>query len=148
MLLGSRAKRMKMFDFNPRQKDKKVFNPHTFKKQLQDLTTNVPNTCIRLMWDIHPIPPDFENEIEVACQPNLEQQVQSMIYKVGQTPDEKLIGPLTSELVEFIEELTCQQDKCKLWHDLHIGRLTSSNFGQIFHTKNSPSLLQSILYKK
>ena len=92
--------------------------------------------------DVHPIPPDFIYEVKVASNPSLEDQVTNLIHMTDSVPENKYLnGPIYHVLVTFIEELTQLQDKCTLLHELHIGRLTSSIFGQILHTKNSPSLL-------
>jgi hypothetical protein len=36
-----------------------------------------------------------------------------------------LVGPVDKELVTLIDKLTTQQDSSSLWHDLHIGRLST-----------------------
>ena len=143
------SKRLKMLDFDPRSRTDKCLNQQSLRSSIQLLTNAVPETCYRLMWGVNPTPPDFIYEVEVASNPSLEDQVTKLIHKTDSVPDDKYLnGPIDHELVTFIEELTQLQDKCTLWHELHIGRLTSSIFGQILHTKNSPSLLQSILYRK
>ena len=44
---------------------------------------------------------------------------------------------LSEELSEQIEMLTVTQRQCSLWRDLHNGRITSSNFGQIVHRRET-----------
>ncbi len=148
-LLGpSAAKRLRMLDFDPRAVGDRSINEAVLKENVKQLANMVPDTCLRLMWGVHPPPPNFDNEVEIESKPSLEQQAQRLVMQAGLVSLELLLGPLDSELVEFIDEFTHEQDKCTLWHELHIGRLTSSNFGQIFRTKNSPSLLQSIVHRK
>jgi hypothetical protein len=97
---------------------------------------------------VHPPPPDFIAEVIVECNVTLEQQAEAQVYEVGMVPVAMLTQKLDGELIQFIDELTQQQDKNNLWHKLRVGRLTSFMFGQIFRTKNSPSLLHSILSRK
>ena len=39
---------------------------------------------------------------------------------------------LSEDMGEAVEKATRGQADCKLWHDMHNGRLTSSRFGEIF----------------
>ncbi len=139
---------MKMLDFDSRATEDRSCDVATLRAQVQQLTATVPDTCLRLLWGVHPTPPDFIAEVEVVCNQTLDQQAQAQVYQVGLVPADLLTQKLDSTLIQFIDELTQQQDKCSLWHELHVGRLTSSIFGQVFKTKNSPSLLRSILNRK
>jgi hypothetical protein len=138
---------MKMVHFDPRSADDRQHDEHNIMASIQQLTDAEPNTCLRLMWGIHPMPPDFTEEIELECMPTMDQQTDRLKLYVGMGAAFPS-GQLDEELVSHIEHITRQQDKCDLWHELHIGRLTSSSFGQIFRSKNSPSLLHSILTRK
>lgn len=151
------AKRMEMLQFDPRAEKDRHYDENAARASVQQLTSVEENTCLRLLWGIHPMPPEFTSEIEVAHKSSLDEQTKSLLLLTKTAADdfwtrrrdnEFWTRPLDDELVNHIDEITIKQDHCDLWHELHVGRLTSSNFGQIFHTRNSPSLLQNILCRK
>lgn len=137
-----------MLDFDPRTVEDRSCDVTTLRAQVQQLTATVPDTCLRQVWGVHPPPPDFIAEVIVECNATLEQQAEAQVYEVGMVPVAMLTQRLDGELIQFIDELTQLQDKSNLWHKLRVGRITSSMFGQVFRTKNSPSLLNSILSRK
>lgn len=50
------------------------------------------------------------------------------------------------DLVMFIEKYTQEQRKCEMWKQLHIGRITSSLFGDVLSAgNNSNSLIRQIV---
>ena len=50
------------------------------------------------------------------------------------------------DLVRFIEEYTREQRKCEMWKELHVGRITSSIFGDVLSAGHSPkSLIRQIV---
>lgn len=55
---------------------------------------------------------------------------------------------IEEELVKFIEEKTREQRDCEMWRALHIGRITSSMFGDVLIARDPPpkSLINQILY--
>ena len=60
-----------------------------------------------------------------------------------------VVPPLTieDELLKFIEENTRKQNVDKTWRDLHIGRITSSIFGDVLKAGEYPhSLIEQILH--
>ncbi len=87
--------------------------------------------------------------MEIASESHLYEQAAQLIFVPGQTQEHVFSHTLSNEVVYFIEESTRTQHACKLWHDLRLGRLTSSNFGQIYHTKGSSnSLLATIIQRR
>ena len=54
---------------------------------------------------------------------------------------------IDQDLVRYIEEQTRPQRDSDLWKKLHLGRITSSIFGDVIQAGEKPtSLLQQILY--
>lgn len=137
-----------MLDFDPRARNQQHYNETEILTQVVQLAAAVPDSGLQLLWGVHPKPPDFVLEVEVENTPAMDEQVRGQIYLVGQVSVDALTQSISSELIAHIDSVTSHQHNSKLWHDLHIGRLTSSNFGQIFRTKNSPSLLSSILHRR
>lgn len=136
-------------NFDPRATPDRVLVPDAIKRSIQSLTTVVPDTCLRQLWGIHPEPPNFEMEVEVASQADLYEQTLQLILAPGRTSEHIFSHTPSNDLVNFIEESTRAQHACKLWNDLRVGRLTSSNFGQIYHTKGSSnSLLATIIQRR
>jgi len=59
------------------------------------------------------------------------------------------IQPITAEMVTHIETVTRDQVESQLWHQLHVGRITSSQFGQAFKSgKKCSSLVKSIINRR
>jgi hypothetical protein len=136
-------------NFDPRATPDQILVPDAIKRSIQTLTTVVPDTCLRQLWGVHPEPPNFEMEVEIASQADLYEQTLQLILAPGQTSEYIFSHTPSNDLVYFIEESTRAQHACKLWQDLRIGRLTSSNFGQIYHTKGSSnSLLATIIHRR
>ena len=52
---------------------------------------------------------------------------------------------IEDELSEYVEQNTRDQRKCQIWKDLHIGRITSSLFGDVMKSSNPNSLVKQIL---
>lgn len=55
---------------------------------------------------------------------------------------------IQEELVKFIEETTREQGDCEMWRALHIGRITSSMFGDVLIARDPAAkfIINQILY--
>jgi hypothetical protein len=114
-----------MLDFDPRTLNDRSSNTILLRAQVQQLTAAVPDTCLRLMWGVHPEPPTYVKEVEIERISSLEQRALTLVFRVGMVTADILVGPVDKELVTLIDKLTTQQDSSSLWHDLHIGRLST-----------------------
>ncbi len=54
-----------MLDFDPRAAKDRQCNIDKLKDSVRQLTESVPHNCLRLMWGVHPTPPDFITEVEI-----------------------------------------------------------------------------------
>jgi hypothetical protein len=67
-------------------------------------------------------------------------------YFTGPGMVEKAIQPISAELVKFIERSTKDQTASGLWNKLHEYRITSSIFGDVYHsTEKCASLKRRIV---
>jgi hypothetical protein len=80
---------------------------------------------------------------EINC--NIIFQVSQLVFVLGEVTNDILTKKLDNSLIDFIHDQTTTQHKSQLWQNLHRGRITSSQFGEVLHAKTSPSLTQKIL---
>jgi len=132
-------------DFDPRLPADRDVTAGDCYKHVAALTALCPDTSMRHLWGISPVPPDFVAEVEVETSVGIEQRVAELILCRKSVPAQLLCKPLEPDVAMYIEQETRGQADCSLWHDLHKGRITSSNFGAVYRAKKSPSLAGKIL---
>jgi len=139
------AKKRRMINFDPRLPQDRAENADQCYSHVTALTALCPETGLRHLWGISPVPPEFTAQVEVTTSLSIEQKVAKLILCRNSVSADVLNMTLDHDIVEQINEQTKGQAKCSLWHDLRKGRLTSSNFGAIYHSVKSPSLARKIL---
>jgi hypothetical protein len=134
-----------MLNFDPRQPEDRAVTRDQCIQHLTKLAAVCPNNSLSYLWDTTPVPPEFTSEVEVATTLRVEEQVAQLILQRNSISARVLDQFVKPEVLHHIEMETRSQADSELWHKLHNGRLTSSNFGAIFRAKNAPSLINKIL---
>ncbi|XP_062593237.1 uncharacterized protein LOC134254719 isoform X2 [Saccostrea cucullata] len=127
--------------FDPRHSDDKKMDLHNTLQQLKDLRDTFPQTGMSHLWNIPDAVPDAIQEMEVQdFEDIMITRMKSLIF--CEAPP----FAIDHELVEFTEKSTRDQRTSDMWQKLHIGRLTSSLFGDVLKAGPNPnSLIKQIV---
>lgn len=130
--------------YDPRHSDDRHWDLNRTLQHLQDLKNVFPQTGMSHLWNIPDHAPEAVQEMEVQ---DVEADImfarmKSLIFCEGNEPQLSI----TQDLVEFIESCTRDQRTSDMWQKLHIGRLTSSLFGDVLKAGSNPnSLIKQIM---
>ncbi|XP_069102284.1 uncharacterized protein [Argopecten irradians] len=146
-----------MSAFDPRHTSTRGNDVERTLKHLTDLKAVFPNTGIyqqnnsnnnRLahLWNIPDTAPDASIEMEVSSTIDpMFLEMEKMLFTNACKENLPSLS-ISAELVSFIEHHTRDQRVSQMWKDLHIGRLTSSIFGDVLSAGDNPkSLVKRIL---
>ncbi|XP_048739740.2 uncharacterized protein LOC125654037 [Ostrea edulis] len=129
--------------FDPRHSMDRIPDLDRTLQHLQKLKEIFPKTGMVHIWNIpDPVPmASHEEEIVTTKDPYI-MNMEEMLFTVGNLPPPSI----DMDLVMFIEKYTQEQKKCEMWKQLHIGRITSSLFGDVLSAgNNSNSLIRQIV---
>lgn len=91
-----------------------------------------------LLWNIPDYVPAANQEVEVTTMVDpMYSRMENMLFTENNIPP----AEIDMELVNFIEASTRGQRLSEMWRNLHIGRLTSSIFGDVLGIKSQPNSL-------
>ncbi|KAJ8308984.1 hypothetical protein KUTeg_013858 [Tegillarca granosa] len=125
-------------DFDPRHSDDRNTDLGRSLQHLQKLRSVFPNTGMTLLWNIPDDVPAANQEVEVTTMVNpMYSRMENMLFTENNVPP----AEIDIELVNFIETSTRGQRLSEMWRKLHIGRLTSSIFGDVLGIKSQPNSL-------
>ncbi|XP_078339029.1 uncharacterized protein LOC111113595 [Crassostrea virginica] len=135
-----------MAKFDPRHSEDKQNDIDWSLQQLAELKDIFPQTGLAHLWNIPdsgvPTTVDIEMEVKTSVHP-LHLKMEKMVFSENNVPPPMI----DQDLVRYIEEQTRPQRDSDLWKKLHLGRITSSIFGDVIQAGEKPtSLLQQILY--
>ncbi|XP_061190857.1 uncharacterized protein LOC133198978 [Saccostrea echinata] len=136
-----------MARFDPRHSEDKHHSLAWSLDQLGELRACFPHTGMAHLWNI----PDSNVPSSVEVEVEVETSVHPLYLKMEKMllSDENLPPPMIDEeLVNFIEEKTRGQRLCEMWRALHLGRITSSMFGDVLLARETPakSLVNQIIH--
>ncbi|XP_048772103.2 uncharacterized protein LOC125678037 [Ostrea edulis] len=129
--------------YDPRHSDDKDININTTLWQLKELRDVFPHTGMSHLWNIPDHAPEAIKEMEVQdIEDPMVTRMKNLIFCEDNAPQ----ITIDHELVEFIETSTRGQRTSEMWQKLHIGRLTSSIFGDVLKAGPNPkSLIKQIV---
>ena len=139
------AKKTEVLQFEPSLPQDRSISMDQCRSRISALTAIFPETGVRAVWDFCTPVPDYILGVDIRTSLSDEQKVVSLILSRKSVSPEILDAVLEDDLVEYINTVTTKQAGCSLWHQLRRGRVTSSNFGAIHKSINSPSLTRLIL---
>lgn len=130
--------------YDPRHSDDGHLDLHRTLQHLQDLKNVFPQTGMSHLWNIPDHAPEAVQEMEVQdVEDVMFARMKSLIFSEGNEPQLSITQDF---IYEFIESYTRDQRTSDMWQKLHIGRLTSSLFGDVLKTGSNPnSLIKQIL---
>nr|XP_022310871.1 uncharacterized protein LOC111116162 [Crassostrea virginica] len=129
--------------YDPRHSDDRQVDISYTLQQLRDLRNLFPVTGMSHLWNVPDHVPEAIQEMEVLDEEDIMvTKMRSLIFCEGNVPQ----LAIDHDLVEFIEKSTRGQRVSDMWQKLHIGRLTSSIFGDVLKAGSNPkSLIKQIL---
>ncbi|XP_062579262.1 uncharacterized protein LOC134241208 [Saccostrea cucullata] len=135
-----------MAKFDPRHSEDKKNDIDWSLQQLSELKVIFPQTGMAHLWNVPdsgaPTAVYNEMEVETSVHP-LHLKMEKMVFSENNVPPPMI----DQDLVNYIEEHTRAQRLSDLWKKLHLGRITSSIFGDVLQSGDKPtSLIQQILY--
>ncbi|XP_063435704.1 uncharacterized protein LOC134716625 [Mytilus trossulus] len=129
--------------FDPRHSTDRAPDINRALDHLSELKSVFPNSGMCSLWNIPDKAPEAMVVEEVTT---TESPLLLAMRKMVFTSDNIPPVEISLELVTFIEKETCDQRKNQMWKDLHIGRITSSMFGDILRCHSSQEhLVKQIL---
>ncbi|ESO85526.1 hypothetical protein LOTGIDRAFT_229455 [Lottia gigantea] len=143
LYLECSSRRSQTPSFNRGNEDSNFDPRHSLDRQNDMEKTLTALQGMSHLWNIPDPVPDMcmEEEVETSINP-LYQQMMKMLYTEGNLPPSNI----DMELVKYIEEYTQSQRLSKEWFKMHIGRVTSSLFGDVMSSGPSPtSLIKQIV---
>ncbi|XP_063405772.1 uncharacterized protein LOC134689734 [Mytilus trossulus] len=114
--------------FDPRHSTDRAPDINRALDHLSELKSVFPNSGMCSLWNIPDKAPEamVVEEVTTTESPLL-LAMRKMVFTLDNIPP----VAISLELVTFIEKETCDQRKNQMWKYLHIGRITSSMFGDI-----------------
>uniref|UniRef100_A0A8W8LEU1 SWIM-type domain-containing protein n=1 Tax=Magallana gigas TaxID=29159 RepID=A0A8W8LEU1_MAGGI len=135
-----------MANFDPRHSEDRKNDIDWSLQQLAELKVISSQTGMAHLWNVPDLgaPTAVENEMEVESSVHpLHLKMEKMVFSKSNVPPPMI----DQELVSYIEKHTRAQRLSDLWKKLHLGRITSSIFGDVLQSGDKPtSLIQQILY--
>ena len=156
-------------DFDPRSPMDRQQDSGDHCKLLKQLREHQSDCVLLHLWDMDTLPvtprkvPRVEMELDIPSSQSMEDQVKALLLESplgnpvscvnledlpARCAEYAARQTISGHLQTFIEHHTKGQSNCDLWKKLHIGRLTSSKFGEICHlrpTTSSDRLVSNIM---